>query len=74
MFSETYEHAASPAGDAVRWADVRAEARKITDSTYVDYTWMNVAEITYRQRLTPRVGSAVTVRVSCICGYPLASS
>jgi hypothetical protein len=37
------------------WADVRIEARKVTARSYVDYTWMNLAEITVRHRVSPSV-------------------
>lgn len=37
------------------WADVRIEVRKVTARAYVDYTWMNVAEVTLRHRLNPHV-------------------
>jgi len=35
---------------------VRASAGKVTQTSYVDYTWMADAEVTIRRKISPRVG------------------
>lgn len=43
-------------GDAQRSFDIRGEVRTVTEKSYVDYTWMNLFEVTFRQRVNRRMG------------------